>query len=68
VLLFVPLAWTVSTLLLVLIYYVVLTPIAVASRLLGRDPLQRKFDRDAPSYWVKRDETLAESGSYFRQF
>jgi hypothetical protein len=68
VLLFAPLAWSVSTLLLVLIYYVVLTPIAVAFRLLGRDPLQRNFDRNAPSYWVKRDNSATEASSYFRQF
>jgi hypothetical protein len=67
-LLFAPLAWSVSTLLLVLIFYVVLTPIAVAFRLLGRDPLKREFDRNAPSYWVKRDETATEPSSYFRQF
>jgi hypothetical protein len=67
-LLFVPLAWSVSTLLLVLVFFVVLTPIGVAFRLLGRDPLKRKFDRNAPSYWVKREETATEASSYFRQF
>jgi hypothetical protein len=66
-LLFLPLAWSVSTLLLVLVYYFVLTPIGLAMRLVGRDPMNRKFDREAASYWVKRDQGT-ESDRYFRQF
>jgi hypothetical protein len=66
-LLFLPLAWSVSTLLLILVYYAVLTPIGLALRMAGRDPLHRKFDRDSASYWVRRDET-ANAERYFRQF
>jgi hypothetical protein len=66
-LLFLPLAWSISTLLLVLVYYGVLTPIGLALRTLGRDPMHREFDRDATSYWVKRDEVVGPE-RYFRQF
>ena len=66
-LLFMPLAWSVSTLLLVLVYYGVLTPIGLALRTLGRDPMHREFDRDGTSYWVKRDEVV-DPERYFRQF
>jgi ABC-type uncharacterized transport system permease subunit len=65
--LFLPLAWSISTLLLVLVYYLVLTPIGLLMRVVGRDPLQQKFDRGAASYWVKRSKT-ANSERYFRQF
>jgi hypothetical protein len=66
-LLFMPLAWSVSTLLLVLVYYLVLSPIGLVLRLFGRDPMHRKLDRDATSYWVKRDQAV-DPDRYFRQF
>lgn len=43
----------VSTLLLTLFYYLVVTPIGLAARLFGKDFLERKFSR-APSYWLAR--------------
>jgi hypothetical protein len=67
-LLFLPLAWSVSSLLLVLVYYGVLTPIGLVLRLVGRDPLHREFDRSAASYWVKRDEMAVDPDRYFCQF
>jgi hypothetical protein len=66
-LLFLPLAWSVSTMLLVLVYFGMLTPIGLVLRALGRDPMHREFDRDAASYWVKRDEVV-DPERYFRQF
>ena len=65
--LFVPIAWSVSTLLLVLVYFGVLTPIGLILRIGGRDAMHREFDRDRTSYWVKRDE-LVNPERYFRQF
>jgi hypothetical protein len=65
--LFLPIAWSVSTLLLVVIYYGVITPFGLAMRLVGRDPMQRKFDRDRATYWVKRSD-VAGPERYFRQF
>lgn len=43
----------VSTLLLTLFYYLVVTPIGLAARLCGKDFLERRFTR-APSYWIAR--------------
>jgi hypothetical protein len=36
-------------------------------RLLGRDPLERAWDRDARSYW-KDAEKAVDPARYFRQF
>ena len=36
------------------IYYLTVTPMGVAMRLLGRDPLRRRFDSQARSYWIER--------------
>ncbi|HUG90893.1 MAG TPA: SxtJ family membrane protein [Planctomycetaceae bacterium] len=63
-----PLAWLVSHTVLVLIYYLLLTPIGLVMRLCGRDPLQRKFDREASTYWQRRPDPEPGAERYFRQF
>ena len=63
-----PIGWVVSHVILALVYYVVLTPIGLTMRLLGRDPMIRGFDRDAPSYWIQRPRAAAKPARYFRQF
>jgi hypothetical protein len=44
----------VSPIALGLLFYCVITPIGVALRLAGKDPLRLKFDRGAESYWIRR--------------
>lgn len=41
----------VSTLIVAFIYFVLLTPVGLLFKLIGRDPLSRKFDKDASTYW-----------------
>jgi hypothetical protein len=62
-----PFAWAVSYLLLGAAYFLVATPIGLTLRLLGRDPLQREFDKSANSYWVARTPNR-DDARYFRQF
>jgi len=62
-----PIGWTVSHLLMASIYYLVVTPIGSIMRLAGRDPLARKFDRNAETYWTPRAENV-DPARYFRQF
>ena len=45
----------VSTILLVLLFYLVVTPIGLIARLAGKDFLSRKLDSKASSYWILRD-------------
>jgi hypothetical protein len=61
-----PIGLVVSHVLLALVFYGVFTPVAVAFRLLGRDALCRRFDRDAETYWLRRRST-GEVRRYFRQ-
>ncbi len=63
---FFPIGWTVSHLIMVIIYYVVITPIGLVMRLVGYDPMKRKFDREASSYWVGHDPG-SDPSRYFRQ-
>ena len=62
-----PIAWTISHLALAFVFYAVITPIGLVARLLGHDPMQRGFDRQAPSYWVRRARVTSPD-RYFRQF
>lgn len=62
-----PLGWTVSLVLLALVYYAVFTPLALIFRLLRRDVLGRTFDRQAESYWVRRPPAPGLE-RYFKQF
>ncbi len=62
-----PLGWTISHLLFGCIYFLVMTPIGLLMRLSGRDPLERRFDPEAGTYWVERPARV-EPSRYFRQF
>jgi hypothetical protein len=62
-----PIGWVVSHLVLAVVYYVVLTPIGLAMRVLGRDPMQRRRDPAAKSYWEERPAAMGTE-RYFRQF
>ena len=62
------LGFIISYVILTLFFFVVVTPIALLARLLGKDFLARKLDKQAPTYWI-RCETEAETpSSYERQF
>jgi hypothetical protein len=62
-----PIGWAISHLLLVVIYYLVITPIGLAMRATGYDPLARRIDRQATTYWTPR-KPPTDPASYFRQF
>ena len=62
-----PIGWTVSHFVLGAVFYLVLTPIGLVMRLCGHDPLHRKFDRQAKTYWIVRPKQN-DSSRYFRQF
>ena len=62
-----PIGFVVSYVILAVVYYLVLTPIGIVLRLAGKDPIQRRFDRGAKTYWTTRESDNA-SERYFRQF
>ncbi len=37
-----------------LIFYLCITPVGFLMRLFGTDPLRRRYDPEAKSYWIKR--------------
>ena len=62
-----PIGMVVSTVLMVVIFYVILTPIGFVMRLAGYDPMrQRKSDAGA-SFWIERP-SVTDVRRYFRQY
>jgi len=53
-----------SRLILCILYYCVLTPIGVIMRLLGKDLLGRRWDKEARSYWIKKERKTFDKEQY----
>ena len=51
-----------------LLFFITVTPIAVIMRMMGKDPLNRKIDRDATTYWIERDPAGPEPDTMKNQF
>ena len=62
-----PIGIVVSHVLLGIIYYLVVTPIGLVLRLMGRDAMCRRFDPKARTYWVRR-EAVTDMKRYYKQF
>ncbi len=63
-----PIGFVVSHVVLAVVYYLVLTPIGLLTRLFGYDSMKRRFDPGVKSYWVERSAATVDSKRYFRQF
>jgi len=62
-----PIGLVVSFMLLAIFYFLLLAPLGLIFRLMGRDALCRKFDATAESYWLSRRGPEGPE-QYFRQF
>ena len=60
------LGWVNTRILLALVFFVVLAPIALLMRAVGKDPLERRRDRRRPTYWRTREP--AESDRLTRPY
>lgn len=47
------------------IFFLVVTPIALIMKIIGKDSLYRKYDKHSKSYWIKRKK---EMGTMKQQF
>jgi len=62
-----PIGFVVSHVALAIFFFGILTPVGLLFRLLGRDPLARRFEPDRPSYWVELPKITSKK-DYFKQF
>ncbi len=62
------LGWINTRVLLGVFFYVVMTPIGLFLRARGKDLLDEKVDRDAASYWIKRERKAFDPKRLERMF
>ena len=62
-----PIGWIISHLLLLAVYYLILTPTGLVMRLFGYDPMRKHFDATAKTYWTAC-EASSDSANYFKQY
>jgi hypothetical protein len=51
-----------------LIFYLTVMPTGLIMRALGKDPLRRRFDADASTYWIMREPPGPAPASMTKQF
>ena len=62
------LGWVNTRILLVLFFFVVITPAAVVMRLFGKDLLSLRLEPGAETYWKPKEQSPLDPQSYLRQF
>lgn len=60
--------WFNSRLILSLMFYLVFTPVALFMKLIGRDPLERRYVKESDTYWVDRSKEEINPKHFERQF
>jgi len=62
-----PIGFALSYLIMGTLFFVVITPIGLVLRLFGQDPMLRRFEPDAASYWADC-HPARPAERYFKQF
>jgi len=62
------LGWVNARVLLSAVFFLVMTPMSLIMRLVGRDALKRRFEKGRASYWEERPEEPFDPERYRRQF
>ncbi len=60
--------WVMTRVILILLFYFVITPISFVARLGGKDFLNIRFNRRENSYWIPKEEKTMEKRDYERQY
>jgi len=60
--------WFNTRVVLVMVYYLLITPIGFLLKVFKGDPLNRKIDKDADSYWIKRVKSTSIREDLEKQF
>lgn len=63
-----PIGWTISHIMLGVIYFGIMTPIGLLLRISGKDPMRRNPGRAADTHWLPREDDGSDTTKYFRQF
>ena len=60
--------WVSTRILLGIIFYIIFAPIGIILKLIRKDLLDERLDKDAKSYWNKKDNGVFTKEQYERQF
>lgn len=58
--------WLTSVISLIIVFYLIVTPIALLFKLFGKDLLNEKLDKKSSTYWIKRKKHIF-SKEYFER-
>ncbi|MBM3251650.1 MAG: hypothetical protein FJZ11_02560 [Candidatus Omnitrophica bacterium] len=58
----------ISAVILGVFFYFIITPVGLVMKCFGRDALSRKWNKDANTYWVRRESSLNDPKRIERQF
>ena len=62
-----PIGFVLSYVIMGTLFFAIITPTGLVMRVFGRDPLEKRFKADAPTYW-SQCRAKRPSTSYFQQF
>lgn len=62
------LSWIMTRLILILIFYLVFTPIGLVLKLFGKDLLDRRIEKGRSSYWNVKENKSFDKSNYERQY
>ena len=54
----------VTRILLTLFFFLVITPVGLVFKIIGRDALTRKIDRSATTYWIDKEYPITDRSRY----
>ena len=60
--------WCVTRLIMIILFYLMITPIGLLARLCGKTFLDTKFERNVNSYWIPRETVEFDKKNYENQF
>lgn len=60
--------WLITRIILILLFYLVVTPIGLLARIFGKRFLDIRFDRNVDTYWIPKVSTKLDKRSYEDQF
>lgn len=62
------LSWINTRLILIILFYLLFTPMGIVMRMFGVDLLDRKIEKGKDSYWRKKEKKEFNPPDYERQF
>ena len=62
------LGWIMTRIILIILFYLIFTPIGLLMRLFGKKLLDTSFDKKKESFWINRQESEFSAVNYKNQF